>query len=111
MPRVTGDMQIRVPKSITKGKIVPVKARIIHPMETGFRKEKDTDKIIPVHYINDVKVFYGDKLLTHFDWTFAVSKDPFLTFNIRADKDAPLKIIWQDNKGGGGEKTVQISPR
>jgi len=111
MPYAKGDMQIRVPKTIAKGAIVAVKARIIHPMETGFRKDKDTGIPIPADYINDVKVYYGDTLITHFDWTYGVSKDPFLTFSIRADKEAPLKIIWQDNTGGKGEKAVRIAPR
>ncbi len=110
MPYAKGDIQIRIPKTITKGKIVTGKARIIHPMETGFRKDKDTGITFPSDYINDVKVYYGDTLISHFDWTYGVSKDPFLTFSIRADKEAPLKIIWQDNKGGTGEKAVRIVP-
>ncbi len=106
-----GNIQIRVPRKIAFGQIIPVKARIIHPMETGFRKDKETQKVFPAHYINSVKIYYGDKLITHFDWTYAVSKDPFLTFSIRADKAAPLKIVWQDNKGKGNEKSVEINPQ
>ncbi len=111
MSNETGDIQIRIPRSIAKGQIITVKARITHPMETGFRKDKETQQTFPAHYINDVKIFYGEELVTHFDWTFAVSKDPILSFNIRADRKAPLRMVWQDNKGGSNEKTVDINPQ
>jgi len=111
MANKLGDIQIRAPRRIARGQTVRVKARIIHPMETGFRKDKDTQQTIPAYYINDVKIFYGDELLSHFDWTYAVSRDPFMTFSLRADRSAPLKIVWQDNKGGRGEKVIQINPQ
>ncbi len=111
MSRKFGEIQIRAPRRYGKGEIIQIKARIIHPMETGFRKDKTTQQVIPAHYINEVKVFYGDELLTAFDWTYAVSRDPLLTFYLRADRTAPLKIVWRDNKGKGGEKIIPIAPQ
>ena len=106
-----GDIQVRAPRKIAVGQIIPIKVRIIHPMESGLRKDEKTQEVIPAHFINSVKIYYGDKLLTDFDWTYAVSKDPFLTFNLRADKTAPLGIVWKDNKGGGNEKSIEIKPQ
>ena len=111
MPKEIGKIKIRIPRSITKGQIFPVKALITHPMNTGLRKDKETGERIPAYYINDVSVYYGDTLITHFDWSFAVSANPFVSFYVKADKAAPLKIIWKDNKGGVYEKTVQINPK
>ena len=90
-----GRIKIRVPHSITKGDIIPVKVLVTHPMETGLRKDKKTKELIPAYYINDV----------------AVSANPFMTFYVKADKSAPLKIVYKDIKGGVYEKTVQISPQ
>ncbi|GBD98916.1 sulfur oxidation protein SoxZ [bacterium BMS3Abin07] len=111
MPKGIGRIKIRVPRNITKGAVIPIKALITHPMETGFRKNKKTGKKIPAYYINDVNVYYGDKLITHCDWTIAVSANPFMSFYIKADKAAPLKMVWKDIKGGVYEKTVQIQPK
>lgn len=111
MPKGVGKIKIRLPRTVNKGQVVAVKALITHPMETGFRKNKKTKKKIPAYYINDVSVYYGDELVTHSDWTIAVSTNPFMTFYIKADKVAPLKIVWKDIKGGVYEKTVQITPR
>lgn len=105
-----GKIRIKLPQDIKKGDIVPVKALITHPMETGLRKDKE-GKLIPAYYINDVKVYYGDELVTSMDWTIAVSADPFMTFYIKADRNAPLKIVWKDNKGGVYEDTIQINPQ
>lgn len=106
-----GRIKIRVPHSITKGEVIPVKVLVTHPMETGMRKDKKTKELIPAYYINDVDVYYGESLITHCDWTIAVSANPFMTFYVKADKAAPLKIVYKDIKGGVYEKTVQISPQ
>jgi len=110
MAKGIGKIKIRVPRHYKKGDIIPIKALITHPMETGFRKNKKTGKRIPAYYINDVRVYYGDELITRMEWTIAVSANPFMTFYLKADKAAPLKIIWKDIKGKQFEKTVQINP-
>ncbi len=111
MPKGVGKIKIRLPRSVKKGQVIAVKALITHPMETGFRKNKKTKKKIPAYYINDVSVYYGDQLITHSDWTIAVSTNPFMTFYLKADRAAPLKIVWKDIKGGVYQKTVQITPQ
>ncbi len=110
MPAI-GKIKIRVPRKIRKGQVVPVKTLIMHPMETGFRTDKKTKKKVPAYYINDVSVYYGDTLLNRSEWTIAISANPFMTFYLKADKKAPLRIVWKDIKGGVYEKTVQINPQ
>ncbi|RMD46363.1 MAG: thiosulfate oxidation carrier complex protein SoxZ, partial [Aquificota bacterium] len=53
MPRVA---MIKVkPRRYKKGDIVRVDSIIMHPMNTGFMKNKKTGKIIPADYINSVE--------------------------------------------------------
>ncbi|NOY65137.1 MAG: thiosulfate oxidation carrier complex protein SoxZ [Nitrospirae bacterium] len=111
MAKGIGKIKIRTPRRYKKGDVIPIKALITHPMETGFRKDKKTGKRIPAYYISDVNVFYGGELITQMQWTIAVSANPFMTFYLKADKDAPLKIVWKDIKGKVFEKTVQIKPQ
>ncbi len=106
---MVGKIKIRVPQTILKGDVIPVKALITHPMETGQRKAKD-GKLVPAYYIQDVDVFYGNDRVTHCDWTIAVSANPFITFYVKADKAAPLKIVYKDNKGGVYEEAIPINP-
>ncbi len=106
-----GRIKVRIPQSISKGEVISIKALITHPMDTGLIKDKKTGQIIPAHYINAVDVYYGGTHITHCDWTYAVSTNPFMAFYIKADKAAPLKIVYKDNKGGVWEETVQINPK
>ncbi len=106
-----GKIRFRIPKNIKRGQIIPVKVLIRHPMETGFRKDKATGETIPAYYINRVEIYYSGELITLFDWTRAISANPLITFYLRADKNAPLRIVWKDNKGGVYEKSVMINPQ
>lgn len=106
-----GEVRIRIPRIISKGEIIRVQALIKHPMETGLREDKKTKEVIPAHYIHDISIYYGETMITHCDWTIAISADPLITFYLKADRSAPLKIIWKDNKGGVYQETVQINPQ
>lgn len=111
MPQGIGRVKIRLPRTIHKGQVIAVKTLITHPMETGFRKDKKTKQKVPAFYIDDVSVYYGGTLISRAKWTIAVSANPFMSFYIKADKEAPLKIVWKDIKGGVYEKTVQVKPQ
>src|SRR5207245_2683814 len=36
------------------------------------------------------------------------SRDPFVEFSLRADREAALKFVWKDNKGGVFQQSVDI---
>ncbi len=107
---VVGRIKIRVPGTIRKGEVIPVMALVSHPMDTGLIKNK-AGQIIPAYYINDVDIFYGNERVTHCDWSYGISANPFISFYLKADKTAPLKIVYKDNKGGVYQQSVQITPR
>jgi len=58
------------PKKFKDGEVVKVSFMVMHPMDTGMRKDKKTKKIIPAKYINSVKFNYNGKDIT----TMNVSK-------------------------------------
>ena len=77
-----------------------VKALINHPMETGLRKDKKTNKKIPAHFIQQVTCEYKGQTLLTSNWGTAVSKNPFFAFKFSGAKSGDtLKISWVDNKG------------
>ncbi len=86
-----------------------VKAIIFHPMETGMRKNKKTGKLIPAHYITEVKCEHGNKAILNCMWGPGVSKNPFLSFRFKGAKAGDsLKISWVDNKGNSGSSVAKI---
>ncbi|WP_461831850.1 thiosulfate oxidation carrier complex protein SoxZ [Aquifex sp.] len=99
---------VRVPKRLKKGQIFKLQMVIIHPMETGLRKDPKTGKKIPAHYITHVDFYLNDKLVTKINTSAGVSKNPYFAIKMKAVESGTLKIVYEDNKGGKWEKTVNL---
>ena len=102
-----GEARIRVPDRVARGDLIVVNAIISHPMDTGFFRDAD-GKPIPAYFIKDVVVTYGDREVARFRWTSGVSRDPIVSFTLRADREAPLAMTWTDNKGGVFTQSADI---
>jgi sulfur-oxidizing protein SoxZ len=103
-----GDARIRVPDQIKRGDVITVNAIISHPMDTGFFRTPEGDPI-PAYFIKDVVVTYGNQEVARFEWTSGISRDPVVSFTLKADKEAPLSVTWSDNKGASFKQSVHIS--
>ena len=97
MPDI-GTTRIALPERIERGDVIRVLVVIQHPMDTGFFRDGNAN-IIPAWFINDVRVRYGDDEVARFEWTSGISRDPMVSFQLRADKEATLTVISRDNKG------------
>jgi sulfur-oxidizing protein SoxZ len=102
-----GEARIRVPDRVAKGDLIVVNAIISHPMDTGFFRDAD-GKPIPAYFIKDVVITYGDREVARFMWTSGISRDPIVSFTLRADREAPLAMTWTDNKGGVFTQSADI---
>jgi sulfur-oxidizing protein SoxZ len=102
-----GAARILVPTAIRAGDVIDVRALVEHPMHTGLFRDPDGNPI-PAHFIDAVSVVYGGQEVAHFVWTSGISRDPFVEFSLRADREGPLAITWKDNKGGVFQQTVEI---
>jgi hypothetical protein len=54
-------------------------------------------------------ITYGEEQVARFEWTSGVSKDPIVSFSLTADREAPLAMVWSDNKGGVYRQSVNIT--
>jgi sulfur-oxidizing protein SoxZ len=104
----TGEARIRVPDRINRGDLITVNSIITHPMDTGFFRTATGDPI-PAYFIKQVVVTYGDQEVARFDWTSGISRDPVVSFTLSADREAPLTMVWTDNKGAIFKHSVNIS--
>jgi sulfur-oxidizing protein SoxZ len=103
-----GDARIRIPDQIKRGDLITVNAIVSHPMDTGFFRTPEGNPI-PAYFIRDVVVTYGGQEVARFEWTSGISRDPVVSFTLKADKEAPLSMIWSDNKGAIFKHSVLIS--
>jgi sulfur-oxidizing protein SoxZ len=104
----TGEARIRVPERIARGEVITVNAIIAHPMDTGFFRTAAGEPI-PAYFIKDVVITYGDQEVARFEWTSGISRDPVISFTLRADREGPLTMVWSDNKGGVFRQSAAIA--
>lgn len=97
-------------KATAKDGMVEVKALIAHPMESGQRKDEETGKLIPKHYITNVTVTANDKTVFSSQWGGAISKNPYLAFSYQGKVGDKIKLSWKDSKGkSDSAETVAVA--
>jgi len=100
---------IRIKAKLT-GDQVEVKTLMKHEMETGTRKDSKTGETVPAHYIQEVKAEINGNVVMTANWGPAVSKNPYLSFNVNGAKAGDtLKISWVDNEGETDSAETTIS--
>ena len=89
-------MRIRAQAS---GDKATVRVLMSHEMESGQRKDGN-GKTIPAWNIQNITASLNGKPVMTAEWGPAVSKNPFLQFNIKGAKAGDkVAITWKDNKG------------
>ncbi len=76
-----------------------VRVLMSHEMETGQRKDA-AGKLVPAWYIQLVSASLNGKEVMTAQWGPAVSKNPFMQFNVKGAKAGDkVSVTWTDNKG------------
>lgn len=103
---MTDNMKIRAQ---LKGDITEVKVLIIHPMETG-RRKNDFGDVEPAHFIQLVTATLNGQVVLEAQWGTGISKNPYLTFHLKSAKAGDtIAIKWVDNKGGSGSIDTSVA--
>jgi sulfur-oxidizing protein SoxZ len=76
-----------------------VRVLMAHEMETGQRKDA-AGKTIPAWHIQEVTAQLNGKTVMTAQWGPAVSKNPFMQFNVKGAKAGDkISVTWVDTKG------------
>src|SRR5688572_27871646 len=103
-----GEARIKVPDRRNRGVLITVHSIVSHPMDTGFFRDTEGDPI-PAYFIKQVVVTYGGSEVARFEWTSGISRDPIVSFTLKAERQAPLTMVWTDNKGATFKQSVNIT--
>ncbi|MEF8792761.1 thiosulfate oxidation carrier complex protein SoxZ [Thiohalorhabdus sp.] len=103
-----GQARVRV-GSAKSGQPTQVRALILHPMETGLRKDPDTGEKIPAHWVKKVKADFNGQRVFEADWSVAISKNPYLSYYLTPESSGTLKMTWEDNQGGTFTAEAEVS--
>ena len=92
------------------GDVAEVKSLIIHPMETGARKDPDSGELVPRHHITQLIFANNGEAVMVANFSTAVSRNPYINFRFRGARTGDtLKVSWVDNLGGSDElETVLV---
>ena len=113
MAKAIRDPRIRISRRIKKDKVFKVKVKFAHPSFTGLGIVDDETKpvfsrAIPVSFIRNMFVYFGDQLVSRFRMSSAIADDPLFTFKLKAIQEAPVKVVFVDNQGKKWEASKKI---
>ena len=96
-------------RATLKGDTADVRVLMVHPMETGQRKDTNGD-IVPMHFIQEVAVRVNGKLVLEGQISQAVSRNPVFSFRLKGVKAGDkLEIAWLDNRGERSQSVAAIA--
>jgi sulfur-oxidizing protein SoxZ len=82
-----------------EGTTASVRVLMSHEMESGQRKDA-SGALVPAMHITDVSASLNGKVVMTAEWGSAVSKNPFLQFNVKGAKAGDkIAVTWKDIKG------------
>ena len=97
-------------KTKLSGDVAEIKSLIVHPMETGSRKDPDTGELVPRHHITQLTFRNNGEEVMVANFSTAVSKNPYVNFRFRGAKAGDvLQVSWVDNLGGSDELETVLS--
>ena len=86
-------------RATLQGDVADVRILMLHPMETGTRRDSRGD-LVPQHFIQNVAVTHNGKTVLDAQWSQAISRDPFLGLRIKGAKTGDkIGVTWVDTKG------------
>ena len=96
-------------RATVKGDVADVRVLMVHPMETGQRKDTGGN-LVPVHFIQEVQVLVNGKLALEGQISQAVSRNPVFSFRLKGVKAGDkLEIAWLDNRGERSRSDAAIA--
>lgn len=77
-----------------------IRVLIIHPMETGRRKDETTGETVAAHYIRAVQIEHKGRTVASCDFSTAVSRDPYVSVRLKGGQPGDsIRVSWEDNLG------------
>ena len=96
-------------RAVQKGDVTDVRVLMVHPMETGQRKDT-SGNIVPTHFIQEVSVRLNGKSVLEGQISQAVSRNPVFSFRLKGAKVGDkIDIAWLDSKGERSQSDAVIA--
>lgn len=90
--------RVRVPRQARNGEIVLVRAKLRHPMETGWREDA-SGRVVPRNRVFRFLCEFNGEEVFRADLHSGVSTDPYLAFDVRASVSGEFTFSWFEDGG------------
>jgi sulfur-oxidizing protein SoxZ len=88
---------------------IQIRTLITHPMEHGRNRNKETNELIPAHFIKRLTVAHNGKVMAAADLSASISKDPYFAFMLKnGNAGDHITISWLDNLGNEDSETQVV---
>jgi len=92
------------------GDVVKVKIIIIHKMDTGFTKDKESGKQYPRFYMKEITAKFNGQTVAHFMLDVASSANPTIQFPLKVTGPGELVVDFVNSEDDTAQKTAKITP-
>jgi len=99
------------PKKFKVGDTVKVSFMVSHPMDTGMATNKESGKIIPAHYIDDITFSFDGTPFTKMKVWESISANPFFAVNYKVTGKGKISVDYTDNMGEKASKVKKLKPK
>ena len=97
-------------RAALQGDTADVRILMMHPMETGLRRDSRGD-LVPLHFIQSVVVTHNGRTVLDAQWSQAVSRNPFLGLRVKGARAGDrISVTWVDNKGDKRTDEATVTP-
>lgn len=102
------EVRIRLPRSISQGEVIIVRALVSHPMDMLERDSSGSVIARDYNYIHSVTVTFNDREVMKGDLTQSISTNPYLEFPLRVTEPGVLTISFEDTTGAVHSGSVEV---
>jgi sulfur-oxidizing protein SoxZ len=99
------------PKKFKVGDTIKVDFIVIHPMDTGLKKDKKTGEIKPAHFIDNITFSLDGKPFTTMKVWETVSTNPYFSVNLKVPGKGKITVDYTDNTGEKNSKSKKLKPK
>jgi sulfur-oxidizing protein SoxZ len=98
---------VKIPGRAKAGEIIAVKAKLKHPMETGWRKTRN-GQTVPRNRIHKFVCTFNGAEVFRAELHSGVSADPYLLFPARVAESGTFSVTWFEDGGREYVATAEI---
>lgn len=99
--------RISIPSPVAPGQEVEIRTLIMHPMESGFRRDS-MGKLVPRHILHRFECLFDDETVLDMALEPGVAANPLISFYLTARKSGRLTFRWHDDDGSVHEERARL---